>query len=324
MRLVFVGAVESSYLALQTLLDAGANVVHIYTLAPKYAHRHSDYANLFTLGERYGIPVTGVNNINEPEVIAALRELAPDYLLVIGWSQLIKRKLLELPRHGAIGFHPAILPENRGRAALPWAILQGLKRTGATLFFLDDGMDAGDIICQHEFDVAPNETARTLYDKVANAEQAIMREVTPGLMCGRLPRHVQDHTRATYTAKRTARDGLIDWQQSAHEVWTLIRAVSEPYPGAFTFYRGRKVTVWSADFVPTANYVGVPGQLLCPDGEGVLVQCGSGYVRLHTVQEEGHESVPAVDYFTRFHDVLGIDWPTLYEKLHAHMGEWVK
>ncbi|MEZ4656450.1 MAG: methionyl-tRNA formyltransferase [Caldilineaceae bacterium] len=247
--------------------------------------------------------------------MAELCALEPDYLLVIGWSQLIKSELLQLPRRGAIGFHPALLPENRGRAALPWVILRGLKRTGVSLFFLDEGMDSGDIICQQEIEVAPDETARTLYNKVSAAEQSLMRQIAPWIMQGKLLRRAQDHSQATYTAKRTARDGLIDWQQSAHQIWTLIRAVSDPYPGAFTFYRGRKLTIWSADLVSCANYVGVPGQVLRPEEDGVLVQCGAGHIRLRTVQEEGQAMRPAADYFTRVHDVLGIDWLALYEQM---------
>lgn len=317
MRLAFVGAVEGSYDALEALLEAGGNVVRVYTLASKYAHRHSDFADLHPLAQRFGVAVTEVNNINAPEVVAELQTLAPDYLLIIGWSQLLKPDLLQIPRLGTIGFHPALLPENRGRAAEPWVILRGLRRAGATLFFLDEGMDSGDIICQQEFEVAPDETARTLYDKVGAATRSMLHEITPGLMSGKLPRQPQDHQKATYTAKRTPRDGLIDWHQSAEQVWALIRAVSDPYPGAFTFYQGRRLIVWEANLATTSTYLGIPGQVLCREEHGMVVQCGHGHVRLKTVQEESQAMVLAVDYFTRIHDVLGLDLLDLHMRLQA-------
>jgi len=313
-RLVLVGAVEGSRQALEALLEAGGNIVHVFTLAPEYARRHSDFADLRPLCERFGVPLSGVNNINDPEVLEQIRGLAPDYLLVLGWSQIVKPELLQLPRHGAIGFHPALLPEGRGRAALPWVILLGLEQSGCTLFFMDEGMDSGDIICQQVFNIAPDETAQTLYDKVTSALRAMIAEIAPGLKRGELPRRPQDQTRATYTAKRTQRDGLIDWQQPAHKIWTLIRAVGAPYPGAFTFYRQRRLIVWEADFVPHANYVGVVGQVLRLEPGGVLVQGGEGCLRLVTVQEDGQAMMPATEYFTRVHDVLGLDWLALYEQ----------
>jgi len=313
-RLVLVGAVEGSRQALEALLEAGCNVVYVFTLAPEYARRHSDFADLRPLCEGFGVPMSGINNINEPEVLEQLRTLDPDYLLVLGWSQIVKPELLRLPRRGAIGFHPALLPEGRGRAALPWTILLGLKRSGCTLFFMDEGMDSGDIICQQAFDIAPDETAQTLYRKVTSTLRVMIAEIAPGLSRGELPRRRQDHAHATYTAKRTGRDGLIDWQQPAHKVWTLIRAVGAPYPGAFTFYRQRRLIVWEADLVPRANYVGVVGQVLRSEPGGVLMQCGEGYLRLVTVQEEGQAMMAATQYFTRVHDVLGVDWLTLYEQ----------
>lgn len=321
MRYIFVGAVEGSYHALEEMLEIGANVVGVFTLAPEYASRHSDFADLRPIAQKYGVPLWGINNINDQDVVTRLRGLQPDYIFVIGWSQIVKRPVLELPRRGCIGFHPSLLPQNRGRAVIPWTILQGLRRSGATMFYLDENLDAGDILIQKVFEVSPNETARTLYNKVITALREMIREVLPLLESGRPPRIPQDHSQATYCAKRTPDDGLIDWSQPAEKIWTLIRAVGEPYPGAFTFYRGRKVVVWEADFVGPAPYCGLPGQIQAIDHNGVLVQCGDGqHILLRIVQVEGGEKCLASSYFTKIHEILGINWLSLLKKVRE-LGE---
>lgn len=316
MRYIFVGAVESSYHALEEMLTQGANVVGIFTLALRYAHRHSDFADLRPVARQHGVPLWDINNINDPEVIAQMQALEPDYIFVIGWSQIVKRAVLELPTQACIGFHPALLPQNRGRAVLPWTILQGLRRSGATLFYLDEGLDSGDILIQKSFTVEFDETARTLYNKVTATLREMIREILPFLENGNPPRQPQEHSRATYCAKRTPADGFIDWQRSAEQIWTLIRAVGEPYPGAFTFHRGRKLIVWEASLVGSAPYCGLPGQIQAISQDGALVQCGDGqHILLRTVQPEGEERCPAANYLTKMHEVLGIDWLSVYQQV---------
>jgi methionyl-tRNA formyltransferase len=316
MRYIFVGTVEASYHALEEMLIQGANVVGVFTLAVEYASRHSDFADLSPLAQSYRIPLWHINNINEPEVVAQMQSLKPDYIFVIGWSQILKAAVLRLPKYACIGFHPSLLPQNRGRAVLPWTILQGLRRSGGTLFYLDEGVDSGDILMQKAFDLEPDETARTLYNKITAVLREMIREALPLLESGKPPRYPQDHSKATYCAKRTPADGLIDWQQPAERIWTLIRAVGDPYPGAFTFHRGRKVIIWEAKFIGSAPYIGLPGQIHAIRQDGVLVQCGDGkHILLQTVQPEGGERCAAVDYFTKVHEVLGIDWLRLYYQL---------
>ena len=316
MRYIFVGTVEASYYALEEMLTQGANVVGVFTLASEYASRHSDFADLRPLARRYGVPLWGIKNINDPEVVAKLQALEPDYIFVIGWSQIVKPDVLRLPKYACIGFHPALLPQNRGRAVIPWTILQGLRRSGATLFYLDEGLDSGDILIQKSFDVEPDETARTLYNKVTATLREMIREVLPLLEGGNPPRYPQDHSKATYCAKRTPADGLIDWHQPAERIWTLIRAVGEPYPGAFTFHRGRKLIIWEATFVGSAPYCGLPGQIQAINQDGVLVQCGDGkHLLLNTVQAEGEGRQLAAKYFTKVHEILGIDWLSVYQQI---------
>jgi methionyl-tRNA formyltransferase len=308
MRTILIGAVDSTRVALDTLGRHGAPPAALLTLPLSHARRHSDFVDLRPLARQLAVPVIETTNVNAPDTLQRLRDLAPTYALVIGWSQICRREFLAVPTAGAIGFHPALLPENRGRAVLPWTILQGRREAGATLFWLDEGTDSGDILAQERVPVAPDETAATLYARMGEALRRLLESVLPALAAGGAPRLPQDHTRATYCAKRTPADGLIDWRHDAHAVWTLIRAVGDPYPGAFTFLDGRSLHVWDAAFVGPAPYTGLPGQVQALRDGGALVQCGDGqHLLARTVQRAGEERRAAADVL-KLHVRLGIDW----------------
>lgn len=315
MRTVLVGAVESTEAALQALAGHGVPPVALFTLPPNRSQRHSDYVDLGPLAAECGVPVRPIGNVNAPDVLDELRTLDPTFALVIGWSQICGRAFLDIPRGGAIGFHPAPLPENRGRAVIPWTILQRRTETGSTLFWLDEGVDSGDILCQERFPLRPNETAATLYAQQRQALCRMLSASIPLLRAGIAPRVPQDHQRATYCAKRTPADGMIDWSAPAWAVWTLIRAVGDPYPGAFSQHRGKQLFVWEADHVGEAPYTGLPGQVQALGQAGALVQCGDGqHVLLRTVQVEDGPRLPA-GQVVKNHERLGIDWLAVHRRV---------
>lgn len=316
MQSVLVGAVESSLVALDVMGRSRVTPAAVVTLPASHAHRHSDYVDLRPLAGRLGVPIVETLDVNAPETLEQVGRLKPALAFVIGWSQICRREFLSLARCGCIGFHPAPLPENRGRGVIPWTILQGRSTTGTTLFWMDEGMDSGDVLMQERFRVAPDETALSLYQKHTKALRGMLDQVLPMLQRGTAPRTPQDHSQASYCAKRTPEDGLIDWTAPAHQVWTLIRAVGDPYPGAFTFRRRfRRLTVWSAEYLGSGPYTGLPGQVQAVLDAGAVVRCGDGgHVLLRTVQQEGEERVPA-SRVLRLHERLGLDWLGLLGRL---------
>jgi methionyl-tRNA formyltransferase len=318
MRLILVGAVQSSWHALDELIKQGLKPVLVCTLRLDLATRHSDFTDLRPLAQDNDIPVLEVNNINAPEVLAHLRSLEPDYILVFGWSQLLKDDLLNLPRHGCLGLHPSLLPKNRGRALLPWTILSGTEETGVSVFFLDEGVDSGDIVAQRRIDVAPDETAQSLYEKVAcSLREIITSDMVPLLKDDKpLPAYPQEHAQATYYAMRVPSDGWIDWQQSAYDIWTLIRAAGKPYPGAFTVYRDQRVIIWQSNLREDFNHTGVPGQILTRNDDlSVTVQCGQGWLDVVRVQNADGDELLAARFFKKVHVKLGIAPFELWEKV---------
>ncbi|APG88680.1 methionyl-tRNA formyltransferase Fmt (plasmid) [Sinorhizobium americanum CCGM7] len=277
MRIVFVGAVESSEIALEALIRMGLAPALIVTLPPELAGRHTDFADLGAVGRAAGCAVRYTSDINHPDVLEAMASAEPDLTFVIGWSQVCRQPFRNVARLGTIGFHPAALPRLRGRAVIPWTIIRGEDVTGSTLFWLDEGIDSGPILLQRLFAVAADETARSLYAKhTSNLREMVVEAVTL-VETGNPPRREQDHDQASYCAKRTADDGLIDWNASAASVLRLIRAVGAPYPGAFSFYDGERIRIDAAvEFENAGRYIGLVGQVQCHSKRGFVVLCGDG------------------------------------------------
>lgn len=276
MKTVLVGAIEGSVEALRSLAEVGRAPEAVVTLPLSKAGRHSDFADIRPCAEEFGVPVIETTNVNDATCIDAIRAHEPDAVLVLGWSQLLRAEFLQTAAR-AIGFHPSLLPENRGRGVVPWTILQRKRRTGATLFVIDEGMDSGAVVAQTVMSVAPDETARTLYDKQVEAMKRMVVEVASAAGVEDLPARPQDHAAATYCARRVPEDGRIDWTRPADDVWTLIRATTRPYPGAFAAKDGEPLVVWHASLRDErGRHWASPGQIVEVHGGAVVVMCGDG------------------------------------------------
>jgi methionyl-tRNA formyltransferase len=306
-RTAIVGAVSSTKILLHSLINGGIKPLRLFTLPRDMHHRHSDFVDLTLDCSEHDVEVSYISDINDPETINELKQLNLDILFVVGWSQICRSNVLNIPSQGCIGYHPALLPLYRGRAVIPWTILLDLSETGGTFFFLDEGVDSGDIIIQESFLVEPNETATTLYKKHEIALGKMSNALVKILTKGKIPRKQQDHSLATYCAKRVANDGLINWQLPAQEIWRLIRAVTDPYPGAFSFWKNEKLIIWNATPVDASRYIGLPGQVQDICDEGVIVQCGDQqHLLLREVQIEGQDRINP-KYIFKKHERLGID-----------------
>lgn len=315
MGLILIGTVDSSYRVLQTLIDLGAPVMGVLSLAPEDALGVSDFADLRPLAVAHDIPHRYIKQVNAPDVLVYLAEEQPDVIFVIGWSQLVKRELLSIPRHGCIGAHPALLPHNRGRAVIPWALIHDEPVTGMTLFHIDEGTDSGDVIAQVQIPINDYDTAQTLYDRAVDGLCDMLRQHLPDILAGVAPRSVQDEEKASYCAKRGPEDGEIDWTQSSRDIFNLIRAVSRPYPGAFSFYGSQRITVWAA-LPGSEEWKGSPGQILRLDStQGALVKTGDGTIWLKELELDG-TPLPATKAFRRVGGRLGTpDSKPLLKKL---------
>lgn len=187
-----------------------------------------------------------INHINDKEVLEAIKQYEIDWLFIIGWSQIAGEPVLETPTYGCIGMHPTLLPEGRGRAAIPWAILKGLDKTGVTMFRLDAGVDTGDIIGQGVIDMDETTTATELYEKVDEMHIRLIRDYWKDIVNNTVELKKQDDSIATEWPGRKPADGEIFESMTMQEAERLVRAVTHPYPGAFYIKNGKKVIIWKA------------------------------------------------------------------------------
>jgi methionyl-tRNA formyltransferase len=277
-RAIIIGAVESSRVAVEALGHTpGWHLPLVISLAPHLAHRHSDFVDLEPGVRAAGADFLGVSNVNNPDVISAIKKSRPDFVFVIGWSQICGPEFRSAAPDRMIGYHPAPLPRFRGRAAIPWTILSGDAISGGTLFWMDEGVDTGPILAQKFFHVAPQETAATLYAKHMTALREMMGECLVTLLEQSPPRIEQDEACATWATKRSAADGQIDWTLPTPVIERLIRAVGHPYPGATTWDGSNAITVWSAEIdVNGPAHLAVPGQIVAQDAHSFSVKCGDG------------------------------------------------
>jgi methionyl-tRNA formyltransferase len=287
MRIVFIGSVEFSLRALERLLALDAEIVGVCTL--QESKFNTDHVDLRGFSESHGIPSLYVDDINSPKTLAWIRGKSPDIIFCFGWSRLIKEELLELAPLGVVGFHPALLPANRGRHPLIWALILGLKKTGSTFFFMDSGADSGDILSQKEIFIADQDDARILYNKVTQTALMQITKFLPRLTSGSFQRSVQDKNLSNVWRKRGWADGQIDWRMSAQSIHNLVRGLADPYVGAHFLLDGNVVKVWKTAVILEAPDNAEPGKILFQSSQGTVVKCGIGAISILVTEPELQE-----------------------------------
>lgn len=298
-RAVIVGAVESTAIAVAAFARSDWDLALVVTLPVDKSARHSDYVDLQQAADSAGAQIHRTTQTNHPDTLAAIAAAKPDYIFVIGWSQICGPEFIALAPGKVIGYHPAALPRLRGRAALAWTIILDEKVTAGSLFWMDNGVDTGALLEQQYFHVSPRETAATLYAKHMTALGTMIDRALPRLAAGTAEPQIQDESCATYAARRTASDGLIDWQKPAIEIDRLVRAAGKPYHGAYSSAKGAKLVAWeSTPYHGPMIHHASPGQIVGYDGDHMLVQTGDGAITLTRWSWE-HDNRPTM------HSILG-------------------
>jgi methionyl-tRNA formyltransferase len=297
MRIGWIGAHVEGLLALRALLERGVPIEAVITLRPEAAARRSGagLGEYRALCQRFGVDLHEVESINDSASIQLLHGLDLDLIFVIGWNQILRPEVLTLARIGVIGAHASMLPADRGRAPINWALIRGAGYTGNTLFWLTAGVDAGDIIDQVAIPITPYDTCASLYRQVAITNRDMILRVLPALLAGQRPGRPQGEPMAAPLPARRPADGLVDWAQSSSAVYNFVRAISRPYPGAFTFNGLDRFTIWRCALLPPLlqpRQRTLPGEvvgpIVSPDARacGQVVACGDGAVVLLEVEHQ--------------------------------------
>jgi len=267
---------EVGYRCLKALTGSGANIRAVFTYEDN-PDENTWFSSVKALALDNGIEVYTPDGVKDPGSFELIKSLEPEIIFSFYYRDIIPKGILELPRLGAFNMHGSLLPRYRGRACVNWAIIHGEAETGATLHWMTARPDEGDIVDQERVPITEADTAKDVMLKVAGAaEQLVMRNLDL-IEAGKARRIPQDHSRATYFGGRKPEDGKIDWSAPARDICNLVRAVTRPYPGAFTFIDGEKILIWKAS--PLAGVSGAaPGSVLSRDP--LVIAAGEGAVRV--------------------------------------------
>jgi methionyl-tRNA formyltransferase len=294
-RFAWVGFHAEGIPALEALLAAGAPIVAVFTLDPALARERSTSPAYAEVCERFSVPLIVITGLNEPRTLAILESLNVDVVFVMGWPQTIRPAALRIPRLGMIGAHPGLLPRYRGGAPVHWAMIRGEKEAGNTLLWLADRPLAGDIIDQTAFPITPYDTSAAVFSEVARSNRDMLLRLLPRLLAGERPGVPQPPTEEPpLLPRRRAADGRVRWSRPSRAIYDFIRALTHPYPGAFSRIDGRCWRIWKAalppaDLTASGHPPGeVVGPVVSPVSEacGELVACGDGGLILLEVEAE--------------------------------------
>lgn len=275
MRIGWIGFHMEGLLALRAVLERGFPLKAVITLKPDLRAQKSGAADYWPLCSEYNIPFFQVADINDNESISLLKELSLDLVFVIGWTQIIRSETLKLPRVGMIGAHASLLPHHRGRAPINWALIKGERQTGNSLIWLAQRVDAGDILDQMAIPVTHYDTCASLYEKVAETNRKMILRTLPKILAGERPGWPQPQNGAKNLPGRRPEDGLLNWSMSSTRVYDFVRALTRPYPGAFSWLDGKRWSIWQCALLPDICPTGaVPGEIIGPIYSPVLGACG--------------------------------------------------
>ena len=292
MRLVFLGTPEFAVPSLESLAAAGHRLLAVLTQPdrPRGRGRQTAFSPVKQAALRLGLPVYQPERVRRPDAVEYLRGIAPEAMVVVGYGQIIPQSVIDIPPHGIVNVHGSLLPAYRGAAPIQWAVANGETRTGVTTMRIDAGLDTGDVLLKAETEIGPEETAVELGARLAVMGAALLVRTLEGLARGAVTPERQDPSRATLAPILKKEDGLIDWTRPAHAIHNRVRGF-QPWPGAYTSFRGQTLNVWRSRVQEGAGPAGRLASVRPPS-----VWCGAGRLELLEVQLEGRKRVAGSDF----------------------------
>jgi len=297
---------------IRALLDHGFEIQAVFTHQDA-ADENIWFDSVTELAADHGLPVFAPEDINHPLWVARIREMAPDIIFSFYYRNMISSEILTIPAAGGLNLHGSLLPRYRGRCPVNWVLVNGEKETGVTLHHMTPKPDDGDIVSQKKVNITEDDTPLTLNNKLTAATAELLREILPAIKAGTAPRSSQDKKLSSYFGSRKPADGEIDWSQDARRVRNLVRAVTRPYPGAFTYLGNRKCLFWSVSVIE--NNAGKKSGMVISTNP-LTIACGRGAVQVDAGQLEDGVYVNGKQLAAELNLVSGMRFGPLVSALH--------
>lgn len=301
-KVVFMGTPDFSVGALESIIQAGHEVVAVVTQPDKPKGRSSQmqFPPVKECALRHGLTVLQPVKVKTPEWVECLRQFEADIFVVAAFGQILSKEILDMPRYGCVNIHASLLPKYRGAAPINWAIINGEKETGVTIMQMNEGVDTGDILTKKIVPIAPKETAETLFEKLAKAGAELIVETLPKLENGEITPVAQDESQSSHVKMMSKSLGKINWTSDAVQIERLVRGLNS-WPSAYTFYQGKSVKIWNCDVLDNDTQVN-PGTIINVDKDSIEVATGNGVIKILELQLEGKKRMDAKTF------LLGNQW----------------
>ncbi|MCQ6274044.1 methionyl-tRNA formyltransferase [Bacillus sp. V3B] len=296
-KIVFMGTPDFSVPVLRQLIADSYEVIGVVTQPDRPVGRKKVLTPppVKIEAEKQGIPVFQPEKISRPDELAPILELHPDLVVTAAFGQLLPKELLEAPRFGCINVHASLLPELRGGAPIHYAIMQGKEKTGVTIMYMAEKLDAGDILTQVEVPILENDDVGTMHEKLSDAGATLLSETLPKLLRGELKPTKQIDDEATFASNIKREQEKIDWTQTGEMIYNHIRGL-HPWPVAYTKLKGSVIKIWKAVKVPSQESL-TPGTITKIENDGFTVATGNGTaIKVLELQPSGKKRMNAEQF----------------------------
>jgi len=283
----FIGCHKISDVCLKKICELaseyGDHVKTVFNLTSNEGSKHSYYADFSSLQKKYDFPLHFVIDVSDKENIQKMLDSKLDILFIIGWHRIVPQSVLDVAKI-KLGIHSSLLPKERGSSPINWQIIRGDIVGGVTLFHLTTGVDSGPIVDQEQYSIDENDDVKTVYSKAIDSSLNLLEKNWHDIH-NLNPKNIpQNESDVTFNKRRTPNDGIIDWSKSSKQCYDWIRALTFPYPGAFTYWNGKKILIWKSNISKTVgNHFGE----ILDISEKILVTTGDGSIEISLLQIEG-------------------------------------
>jgi methionyl-tRNA formyltransferase len=301
MKVIFMGTPQFSVETLESLIDAGHEIVLVVTQPdrPKGRGKEVQVTPVKEVAIRYGLPVFQPPKLRDVAAIAELKKYQGDVMVVVAFGQILPKQVLEMTRYGCINVHASLLPAYRGAAPIQWAIINGEEVTGITTMLMDEGLDTGDMILKEEVAITPQETGASLHDKLAKVGATLCVRTIKAIEEGNATLEKQGKTTTEYASMFKKEMGRINWEKPAVEIERLVRGL-DSWPGAYSLLNDRELKIWRTK-VASQSTLGydkrvTPGEIIKVDKKTVIVQTGKGCLEILEIQLPGKKRMTMEEF----------------------------